>query len=574
MVQNMHIIIFIISILITLILIRYGDSHISSSYVLMLVIINISNLGYLELSNAKTLEGALLANKISYLGGCFLPCFIIECICEVCKQKIPKWIRIVSLGLSGMAYCLVCTVGHFPIYYKDVALTFENGNTYLLKTYGPLHNLYLILLCAYFLVAFAIIIYSFFRQSEVSYKSTVILFGMMVFSSTLYMLGSRLEIKEQIIPLIYLIDGTTILLLLFRIRMYDISTVISTTVNEANEYGFIVFDSNKNYIGSNQRAKTLFKELIPLKIDCQTWKNMSSPLLAIVNEKMSALDVGKNIDAAQITCGNLEIKCTVKQIVRKNIGRIIGYYAELLDDTEQCKYVELLNNYNVKLEADVAEKVSHIQKIQDDIILSMADIVENRDSNTGGHIRRTSEGVNILVQQMMQMERYQNINRSFFECVIKAAPLHDFGKIAIEDSILRKPGRFTDEEFEKMKEHSNKGANIVGQILNNVNDDEFLKIAVNIANYHHEKWNGSGYPQRLKGEEIPLEARIMALADVFDALVSKRCYKSQYSYDEAFRIIEESLGSHFDPEIGEAFMKCRPKLEAFYNGIQEKDTVA
>ena len=143
--------------------------------------------------------------------------------------------------------------------------------------------------------------------------------------------------------------------------------------------------------------------------------------------------------------------------------------------------------------------------------------------------------------------------------------MHDLGKIAVDDSILRKPGKFTPEEYEKMKKHAAEGAVIVKKILDETNDKDFERIAVNVAHYHHEKWNGEGYPEHLKGTEIPLEARIMALADVFDALVSKRYYKDAYSYDDAFKIIEESIGSHFDPELGRIFLSVRPKLEELYD---------
>ena len=143
--------------------------------------------------------------------------------------------------------------------------------------------------------------------------------------------------------------------------------------------------------------------------------------------------------------------------------------------------------------------------------------------------------------------------------------MHDLGKIAIDDAVLRKPGKYTDEEFSQMKKHAEEGAKIVENILQGVEDDSFVQIAKNIAHYHHEKWNGKGYPLGLAGENIPIEARIMALADVFDALVSKRCYKEAFSYDKAFCIIEESLGEHFDPELGRIFVECRPELEALYD---------
>ncbi|MDD5900243.1 MAG: HD domain-containing protein [Lachnospiraceae bacterium] len=146
--------------------------------------------------------------------------------------------------------------------------------------------------------------------------------------------------------------------------------------------------------------------------------------------------------------------------------------------------------------------------------------------------------------------------------------MHDLGKIAIDDAVLRKPGKYTEEEYAEMKRHAAEGARIVESILQGVEDDEFVCVARNVACYHHEKWNGTGYPSGKGETDIPLESRIMALADVFDALVSRRCYKEAFSYDEAFSIIEESLGQHFDPELGRIFMECRPELEAFYEGCK------
>lgn len=196
----------------------------------------------------------------------------------------------------------------------------------------------------------------------------------------------------------------------------------------------------------------------------------------------------------------------------------------------------------------------------------MASIVENRDNNTGGHIRRTSDVVRVFVEHLLETDYSSTLNREMADQIIKAAPLHDFGKIAIPDNILNKPGKYVSEEYEIMKLHSQKGAEIVERILQNSDDLQFKNIAVNVAHYHHEKWDGTGYPCGLAKEKIPLEARIMALADVFDALVSKRVYKEQYSYDKAFGIIEESSGSHFDPSLCREFLKCRLQIETLYDG--------
>lgn len=217
------------------------------------------------------------------------------------------------------------------------------------------------------------------------------------------------------------------------------------------------------------------------------------------------------------------------------------------------------------LAGQLEERTRHIKHIQRMMVMGMAAMVESRDMSTGGHIKRTSMVVEIFAARLAQENL--NLSKSFLEMVIRAAPMHDLGKIAVDDMILRKQARFTPAEYTAMKVHSAEGARIVKQILEGVEEEEFVKIAENVAHYHHEKWDGSGYPEGLSGEEIPLEARIMALADVFDALVSARCYKEAFPYDEAFEIIENSFGTHFDPQLGKVFLKCRPQLEELYRNI-------
>ena len=146
--------------------------------------------------------------------------------------------------------------------------------------------------------------------------------------------------------------------------------------------------------------------------------------------------------------------------------------------------------------------------------------------------------------------------------------MHDLGKIAVDDAILRKPGRFTPEEFEQMKRHAAEGARIVHEVLKGTDDVEFHHIAENVAHYHHERWDGSGYPEGLSGEDIPIEARIMAIADVYDALVSKRVYKDSMSFEQAHAIIMDGMGSQFDKSLEPYYLRAKPKLERFYSEIE------
>jgi putative two-component system response regulator len=153
--------------------------------------------------------------------------------------------------------------------------------------------------------------------------------------------------------------------------------------------------------------------------------------------------------------------------------------------------------------------------------------------------------------------------------VIKAAPMHDLGKIAVDDAVLRKPGRFTDEEYEKMKQHAAEGARVIHEILLHTDDASFKVVAENVAHYHHERWDGKGYPMGLRGEQIPLEARIMAVADVYDALVSKRVYKEAFDFEKADRIIMEGMGTQFDPGLKQVYSNARDRLENYYAQIAQ-----
>ena len=202
----------------------------------------------------------------------------------------------------------------------------------------------------------------------------------------------------------------------------------------------------------------------------------------------------------------------------------------------------------------MVQKTDYIEKMQSDLIVILADMVENRDESTGDHIRKTSMYTLIIMRQMRRMGiKSGMLTDDYIQNVYKAAPLHDIGKIRIPDAILNKPGKLTPEEFDIMKKHSVYGGAIIDELIESLPQASYLEAARDIALYHHERWDGTGYPEGLKGEEIPLPARIMAVADVFDALISDRVYKKAFSFEKAMDIIKEESGTHFDPDIVKAF---------------------
>jgi putative two-component system response regulator len=214
-----------------------------------------------------------------------------------------------------------------------------------------------------------------------------------------------------------------------------------------------------------------------------------------------------------------------------------------------------LQNYNDTLEEKVKEQTEVIYELQDGIIQAWADMVDFRDSMTGGHALRTQKYVNALYDRLISIGYYKDELESInLGLLITSSQLHDIGKIAIDDGILKKPGKLTEEEFEKIKAHTSIGEDAIEKVMRSVRAKEFLEYAAIIAGSHHEKWYGTGYPRGLSGEGIPLKARIMAIADVYDALISERIYKPAFSHEKSVGIIMEGNGSHFDPKICEAFM--------------------
>lgn len=221
-----------------------------------------------------------------------------------------------------------------------------------------------------------------------------------------------------------------------------------------------------------------------------------------------------------------------------------------------------LEDYRKNLEDVIKSKTRQIEHMQSKIILSFANIIESRDDSTGHHVKRTSSFVKSIVHAMKAHGHYIDmLTPQYIESICKSAPLHDIGKVAISDTILCKPGRLTAEEFEIMKTHTTEGGRILSETLTGIEGENYLVLAKDMAMYHHEKWNGTGYPCGLAGEDIPLCARIMAVADVFDALISRRCYKEPMSFEKAFQIINESKGIHFEPCIVDTFLDIRYEIE-------------
>jgi putative two-component system response regulator len=300
-------------------------------------------------------------------------------------------------------------------------------------------------------------------------------------------------------------------------------------------------------------------------------------LLDIMMPEMDGYEVCRRLKAAEATRQVPVIFLTAKtEVEDEELGFSVGAVdfihkpisppivaARVKTHLEIKSWHDFLQDQNVWLKNQVEKRLSEINHLQDASIYVMVSLAEFRDETTGNHIRRTQEYVHMLADELAKLPHYNALlTPSYIEQMSKSAPLHDIGKIAIPDHILLKPGKHTAEEFAIMKTHAQRGYDMLKRAGDHMGEQgEFLTLAMEIAGSHHEKWDGSGYPNGLAGTSIPLSARLMAVADVFDALLSRRPYKEPMTTAQATAIILEGKGKHFDPEIVEAFMAIQDDLQ-------------
>lgn len=311
------------------------------------------------------------------------------------------------------------------------------------------------------------------------------------------------------------------------------ATDISVNKLRENEYAFLV------------RELSLFMGIFILILGVGLWFARNSIVIPINAMAYYVKHFAENIDEAS----------------EENVDRIRNLDISTGDEVENLYLAfRKMSEDSMRYVEDIGTQNQKIQQTQNALIMVLADMVESRDKNTGDHVRKTAAYVEIIIEEMKKEGIYSDmLTDEFVSNVIRSAPLHDVGKIQVPDAILNKPGKLTDEEFAIMKGHTTAGSEIMERAIATVPDSDYLYEARNLAEFHHEKWSGGGYPNGLSGDEIPLSARIMAVADVFDALVSTRSYKKGFPFEKAISIIEEGTGTHFDPQVAKAFLNVQDK---------------
>ena len=539
-----------------------NSNNLNKNYLTLFLTTFISNFGYAMSIHADTLEGALSGNLLSYVGSIFTILFGLIVIVDMCHKRFYFGLRFGLVIFATILGFLLATTKETHLFFKAPYIVKEHGLTLIKFKMGPAMFMYMAFLGGVNLSAILVVITSIFTKKNVSKKSLQILLCALILGTLAYLIPMAAGTRLNLMPYIYLVLEILFLYYSAKTNTYDLQLNLINILQNRTGYGYIAFDNKKRFLGCNDFALTFFPKLKEIALDSYIPADFSN-IIETLHYADPAWDWNQHCNEDFKI--NIEDKAGICTIHKLSASRMkMGYFLELRDDSEQQNYIKGLNSFNKELSHLVKEKTEQVTDMQDSIIRGIATMVESRDNSTGGHILRTSDCIQIFAEELIKHGEIEKLSPSFLKLLVKAAPMHDLGKIAVDDAILRKPGKFTPEEYEKMKEHPAKGAVIVEKVLSDINDDDFRRIAINVAHYHHEKWDGSGYPEGIKGEAIPLEARIMALADVFDALVSKRCYKEAKSFDEAFEIIKNDLGKHFDPVIGKIFIECRPRLEEYY----------
>lgn len=491
----------------------------------------INSIGYFIELSSNSIEMMNLGTKVAYIGRPIVSLGMLLFTAEFCKFTIPRIAKLFMFIYSIAMSVVVATNQYHHLFYTDMRISDEGLFTHIVYGHGPLYYAYMVLNALYFLTICIITIRRIVKVNKMSEKEQIVyifLMSAVVIFGLVLMITGQSGGYDTTQPAFF---ACTILfvLSLFRCDIMETIEIVKDFAMDNLDEGVIAINNYKKgeIIFYNPTASKIYPELTK-------------------NGILHIEDLGENPIGQEYIFKNDKVYKVVVTDIKK-FRRKVGKMVVLSDYTAAY-------NYTSRLEEEVNKKTEEIAKIQGAVIVGIADVVEARDGFTGEHIKNTQNYVKIIVDTLKDLPEFKDIvDEDYARRVIDAAPLHDIGKISVPDSILGKPGKLTDEEFEIIKQHSEDGANIIKQTLTGVEDETYLSTAYDIAMYHHEKWNGTGYPMGLIGEEIPLSARIMAVADVYDALRCKRSYKGSMTHEQAKEIMMGGKDSHFDGRLVDIF---------------------
>lgn len=526
----------------------------------IVALIPIVILGYWLKSRVTTPEAAELAFCFIYLDSTVLLMVTVFAMLHSFGVHVNPWLKLLGYG-AALVHCFIVWISFgTKLYYSSMTVTVTDAGSITKMTSGPLKIVHVIYLACVVCIIIGILTAIYVKKGNYSRKVLYNYSAVAAIFVIVYVVETVKDVDFSTLPYLYTLSVIGIALHYDRMHLHDISCIVSQQQKYSDRRGYVALDMKLDFMSCNEKAYDFFPFLRNQRIDEKLPKD-EQIFQEIVARYNSDGTISRKFQVGDMICA-----CEITEISFRKDGRSQGYLFDIRDATEEQKAIDIITSYNETLNAEVADKTANIVGIQRKITMGMANIIENRDNNTGGHVKRTSDVIGIIIGEIMGAKN-KKLDAQLAEDIVRAAPMHDLGKISIDSSILCKPGRLTKKEYEIMKIHSVKSGEMVHILLDGVEEQHFVDTAFNIARYHHERWDGKGYPEGLVGTMIPIEARIMAVADVYDALVSKRCYKEAMGFEKAKEIMLQGMGTQFDPNLREIFLKCSDKLENYYRKL-------
>ncbi len=520
-------------------LLKVKPTKLSSTLLAFDLCVFLNTLGYMLEMTSLYKNTALMAIRVTYFGKTYLGFLMLLFLLRYYGYTINKIITGLLFVYHTFIAMLVLTSSYHNLYYTNISWHEGGLFPHVDHGYGVFYYINTTISTLYLVTLVTICILQYRKASSKQDKKMALLliiaFSLPFIAMIIYY--SNVFKGYDSTNASYIVSVSILFVYFIKNKFFDTLELAKDFALDSIDNGIVVLDNNNSMLYANNTAKDIFPEL-----NHGGNKQIIDFLYGLVYSKENYLK-NKSVYNARV------------QVIYSD-NFVLGKMIVLEDITNAY-------NYTRNLEKEVANQTAQLEYIQTNVITSMAGMIEARDGVTGHHVKRTSAYVKIVAMELKREGQYpEELTEETVKNIIQAAPLHDIGKVAIPDAILCKPGKLTDEEFDVIKTHPSIGASMIEEILKEVEHDDYLKIARDVANYHHEKWNGTGYPCGLAGNDIPLPARIMAITDVFEALISERPYKKSFSYEKAIEIIKEGSGQHFDPIIVAAFLNVIDEIKS------------
>ena len=493
----------------------------------------INCLGRYMLAVSQSMDAAIISTKVLYAGACYLPIVMILFLSRLCNLKISKvWILFMTLS-SSVVMGSVLTIGKADIYYRHAELVIGNGYNYLIKNYGPLHQLHIVMTIIYMLIMLGFVILAVKKRKEISIRTVMIISGIGLSIFAIYLVERVMKSSISFQAVGYLIAISFSIKYFEHINMYDMSANISNSVERMNRYGYLAFDNKYRYVNANSFIKEVFPEIATWTVDEAIPVSDSYFYHTVVQYLMKGNEEEDTDNIINVNENYFRVTSRRFSYGKKNK---LGYLIEFIDCT-------------VEKTKELQAQQKKTKELFMQTVAALSEAVDAKDRYTSGHSKRVAIYARMIAQRLGKSTDEQ-------EEIYRAGLLHDVGKIRVPVEIINKPGKLTDEEYDIIKIHPITGYHI----LRGISGDRWIAIG---AKYHHERYDGKGYPNGLAGDEIPEAARILGVADAYDAMTSNRSYREALPQEVVRKEIEEGKGTQFDPYIADIMLEMIDEDKAY-----------